>query len=202
MAEPRALDRRASSEARRCVGRRVHLISITSTCSIGGVSERDGRLTSRHVAFREAPECYQIEGLKINRGSRSNGYDEIRWRKRHVDSPRRDDGDQTVDKQRSLHHAIEAHDQSSRSMIARSKLTIARSWLTIATSRRCVDFPISIGRLSLYEIVNRVVGHDPCGFASSDSVNFIAERTAHIAREISFIKSVVFLFSIQLLIDS
>ena len=67
VAEPRALDRRASSDARRCDGRRIHLISTTSTCSIGGVSECDERLTSRHVAFREARGRHQIEGLKINR---------------------------------------------------------------------------------------------------------------------------------------
>ena len=77
-----------------------------------------------------------------------------------MDSPRRDDEDQTV------------------LTIARSWLTMARSSLTIAKSRRRVECPISIRRLSLNEIVDRVMGHDPFGFASSDNVDFIMEQTA------------------------
>ena len=63
-------------------------------------------------------------------------------------------------------------------MIARSKLTIARSWLTTAKSRRSVEFLIFIRKFSLNEIVDRVEGHDSTGFASSDGVDFIMERTA------------------------
>ena len=69
-------------------------------------------------------------------------------------------------------------------MIARSKLTsvkswltIARSWLTTAKSGRRVESPIFIRLFSLNAIVDRVVGHDSPGFASSDGADFIMERT-------------------------
>ena len=38
---------------------RVHAIIKSSTCSIGGVSKDDERLTFKHVASREAPDLQQ-----------------------------------------------------------------------------------------------------------------------------------------------
>ena len=65
-------------------------------------------------------------------------------------------------------HAIKAHD---REIMAYDREIVAHDRY-IKEMR---------GRLSLYKIVDRVVGQDPCGFASSDGVDFIAEWTAHIA---------------------
>ena len=80
-------------------------------------------------------------------------------------------------------------------MIARSKLTIARSWLMTPKSRRRVESPIFIRRFSLNEIVDRVVGHDSTGFASSDDADFIMERTGDDRRaEIPLKTDVLLLF--------
>ena len=44
---------------------RVHAIIKSSTCSIGGLSKDDERLTFGHVTSREAPDLHQNKGRAI-----------------------------------------------------------------------------------------------------------------------------------------
>ena len=61
--------------------------------------------------------------------------------------------------------------------------------------RRRMESPIFIGRFSFNEIVDRVVGHDSIGFASSDGADFIMEQTADDRRaEIPLKTDVLLLF--------
>ena len=66
VAAQRTSDPRASLETRRCGGHRVHPISITNTCSVGGLSKRDEQLTWRHVEGSESFDRHRCSSV-INR---------------------------------------------------------------------------------------------------------------------------------------
>ena len=70
------------------------------------------------------------------------------------------DGDQTMERRGSRNQSSRSRERGSRS----------RSWLTSVKSGRCAKSSIFIKWSSLKAIVDRIVGHEPFGFASSTAL--------------------------------
>ena len=101
---------------------------------------------------------------------------------RHVDSPRRGDGDRTTETWWSHDRGSRSRDRGSRSWDRPILVIVGDTWTHDEPS-------IFIRRLSFKENVDRVMGHDSYGFARLDDADHIPKWTAHIARGIFLYKN-------------